>query len=31
MMAGKDPTLISAVDANVYSRRFVEFITSHIE
>jgi hypothetical protein len=30
-MAGKDPTLISAVDASVYSKRFVDFITSHVE
>jgi len=31
MLAGKDPTLISAVDASVYSKRFLEFITSHID
>jgi 1-phosphatidylinositol-4-phosphate 5-kinase len=31
MIAGKDPTLISAVDSSVYAKRFLEFMTNHIE
>lgn len=30
-LAGKDPTMISAVDSSVYAQRFFEFITSHIQ
>eukprot|EP00619_Florenciella_sp_RCC1007_P008531 CAMPEP_0205916696 /NCGR_PEP_ID=MMETSP1325-20131115/8681_1 /ASSEMBLY_ACC=CAM_ASM_000708 /TAXON_ID=236786 /ORGANISM="Florenciella sp., Strain RCC1007" /LENGTH=67 /DNA_ID=CAMNT_0053284011 /DNA_START=18 /DNA_END=219 /DNA_ORIENTATION=+ len=29
-LAGKDPTLISAVDSSVYAQRFVNFMTDHI-
>lgn len=31
IIAGKDPGLISAVDASVYAKRFLEFMTTHIE
>jgi hypothetical protein len=31
ILAGKDPSLISAVDASVYSKRFVDFMTDHLE
>lgn len=30
VLAGKDPTLISAVDSSVYAQRFVNFMTDHI-